>query len=142
MTKERSILAILGIIFLIGIATWIVSSREPPAFGSIETGQEYNSTTTTQYTTGTFASWRTLKTGQGSLGSVIVTGANTGWMMLLDATTTNVNLRANRATSTLVIAELPASLAAGTYVFDATFTAGLLLVNAAGVSPTSTVTWR
>jgi len=83
-----------------------------------------------------------VKTGQGSLGSVVITGANTGILNFYDATTSNVNKRTgNKATSTILLASIPASLAAGTYTFDIAFYTGLF-VSQKGTAPTSTVTFR
>lgn len=116
-----------------------------PAYGSSVQGNDYQATSTAASTMfgATISGDRLIKTGYGSLGSVVITGANTGIVNLYNATTTNVDLRTgNKATSTILIASIPASLAAGTYVFDAEFTDGLYLDIYSGNMPTSTVTWR
>ena len=83
-----------------------------------------------------------IKQGGGALGSVIITGAAAGAVNFYDATTTNIVWRTgNKATSTILLASLPVSLVAGTYVFDIEFRTGLL-VDVIGVVPTSTVTYR
>lgn len=111
------------------------------AFGSVPTGQEYYSTTTVATS---FPPIRLLKTGGGSLNSVVITGAQTGAIDIYNATTSNVTQRTGqKATSTILLAQFPASAAAGTYTFDSTFTDGLLIVTASSPSvPTSTITWR
>jgi len=102
--------------------------------------QEINFAASNAYGASTTAG--TIKTGYGSLGSVVITGAAAGVLNFYDATTTNSAKRdATQATSTLLVASLPASLAAGTYTFDVTFSRGLI-VDIIGTAPTSTVTFR
>jgi len=84
-----------------------------------------------------------VKTGFGALGSVVVTGANTGVVNFYNATTSDITLRTNQTpTTTILIASMPASIAVGTYVFDATFTDGLLIELETGIMPTTTITYR
>lgn len=114
-----------------------------PTEGSAIVGNDYRATTTVPIISGTFASPLTIKPGPGSFGSIIITGANTGVLQFVDATTSNVNLRTGqKATSTITIAEISSNLAAGTYVFDYEFTNGLLVTNLGGTAPTSTITYR
>lgn len=112
--------------------------------GSVSVSSEYVATSTAANTVyGGFTTGRLIKSGYGTLGQVTITGANTGIVNIYNATTTNVNLRAgNKATSTILIASIPASAAAGTYVFDAQFTDGLFLDLNSGIMPTTTVTYR
>ena len=112
-----------------------------PVVGSVQTGNEYNATTTGSIQT---PAVRVLQTGPGSLGSVVITGANTGTIQLYNATTSDVTKRTGqKATSTITLADFPASAAAGTYTFDAVYTDGLLLVTSnSPVTPTSTITSR
>lgn len=126
-----------------------VLTQKDPAYGSVVVGNEYNATTT-----GSGAAYGNTITGDqnltgttspvaGSLGSVVITGANTGIWHLYDATTTDVNKRTgNRATSTILLATFPASIAAGTYTFDAQYNHGLLLDYTSGIMPTTTITYR
>lgn len=105
---------------------------------SITMGSEYMSTTTYALA----VSERILKTSFGSLGSVVITGDNTGLITLYNATTSDVTKRTgNKATSTITIADFPASSPEGTYTFDVEFTDGLLLVTS-GSEATSTITYR
>lgn len=116
-----------------------VSFKTPAAHGSIKTGEEYTATTTYAALT---PSIRTLKTTYGALGQVTITGANTGLMSLYDATTSDATKRAaSMATSSILIADFPASAAAGTYTFDARFTNGLLLVSS-GLVATSSIMYK
>jgi len=92
---------------------------------------------------GAFTTGRRLKPGAGSFGSIVITGANTGVINVYNATTTDVNKRTGqKATSTILIASIPASTAAGTYVFDASYTDGLYIDLVSGNMPTTTITYR
>ena len=94
------------------------------------------------YTIPTGDAAQLLKTSFGILGSVIITGAGAGDLTLYNATTTNANLRATAATSSLpVIASFPANTAVGNYDFDVAFNDGLLAVFT-GVIGTSTITFN
>lgn len=108
-----------------------------PAFGSVNYANEYQSTTTRAANTGAaMASPTLIKNGYGTLGSVVITGSNTGIINILDATST---IHTDSGTTTL--ATFGASAAAGTYTFDAIFTKGLL-VEINGVVASSTITYR
>ena len=115
-----------------------LSYYKSPPLGSVSVSNEYNSTTTNALS----APLALLKTGQGSLGSVVVTGAGTtGRMDFYNATTSNVNLRTGKvATSSIWLASFGATEAAGTYVFDVFFTKGLLVDITSNSS--STITFR
>lgn len=120
--------------------TW---SEDVPV-GSVAVTNEYFATST-----GATASLvgitgdATLRTGVGALGSVVITGANTGYFSLIDATTTDVTKRTgNKATSTITVATFPINAAAGTYTFDVAFKAGLMIELDNGIMPTTTVTFR
>lgn len=115
-----------------------------PALGSVSVTDEYMATSTAANTVyGGFTTGRVIRTGQGTLGSFVITGANTGIVNFYNATTSNVNLRTGqKASSTILIASFPASAAANTYTIDALYTDGLLMVLEAGIMPTSTVTYR
>lgn len=132
----------LVVIWGIFVLSRIDFSRDQGAFGSVSETSEYFSTTTTPVFSGSFTNPRILKTGTGALGSVIITGAGAGVITLVDATTTNASLRsAGQATTSITLAEIPLSAAAGTYTFDVVFKRGLILT-VTGTAPTSTVTWR
>ena len=115
---------------------------------SVRSTDEYQSTSTAPNSThgAQTATIFLLKTGQGSLGSVVILGAAQGVMSFYDATTSNVDDRlVSGGTSTILITSLPENAAVGTYVFDIEFTTGLLYVLEAASStttPTSTITFR
>ena len=114
--------------------------------GSVTQGNEYYATSTAPALTGFMSTVnpRLIKGGYGALGSVIVAKAGSpgGSMNFYDATTTDATKRsAGQATSSIILASIPTDLAAGTYVFDITFTRGLLM-DWSGTIGTSTITYR
>ena len=139
----KNIFAVAGLLVAITFAV-LVLQQPRDVQGSARPGDEYTATSTGNSMFGSTISGDTLiKTGYGALGSVIITGANTGVFSIYDATTTDVNLRTGqKATSTILLASFPASVAAGTYTFDVTYTYGLYIDYNAGVAATSTITYR
>lgn len=131
-------LILIGVLLVVGFSVKQTLSTKS-CVGSVNQANEYNSTSTS-YLSATLAS--VIVSGPGALGSVVITGANTGSIIFYDATTTNVNLRTNQAaTNTIILGTIPASLAAGTYTFDTYFQNGLL-AEKTGLMPTSTITFR
>jgi len=138
--------------FLAGVVAVIIvggvfalnKDKEVNPTGSVSQANEYMATSTAANAVyGALTTDKLLKTGQGALGSVVITGANTGIMNFYNATTSNVLARTNNiATSTILMASIPASAAAGTYTFDVAFTTGLLLELESGNMATATVTFR
>ena len=128
----------------VGVATAFLSLYflipQFQVFSSVSVTDEYMATTTGESSAAD--SIFTLRDGQATLGSVVITGAATGWMEIYDATTTNISLRdASQSTSTILIAHIPVSAAAGTYTFDVLAKRGLT-VYIEGTQPTTTITWR
>ena len=138
----------LGVGIALVIAFIVLFNQKPkeePFLSSVSVTNEYLATSTAASVVygATITGSQIIKTGQGSLGQVVITGANTGVVNFYNATTTNVSSRTGQpATSTILIASLPASLAAGTYVFDAFYTAGLYIELVGGAMPTSTISYR
>lgn len=117
-----------------------------PAEGSVAIGNAYSATSTAPskvYGAQTNTSQNILS-GSGTLGSVVITGANTGIINFWDATTTNSSLRTGQvATSSLtLLASIPASTVAGTYTLDVEFKTGLVYDVYSGIMPTTTITFR
>jgi len=128
-----------GFLFLAVVVGSYVASTKDFAFGSVSQGSEYKSNL---FSTGRSTPTTILDTDGGTLGSVVITGAATGVINIYDATTTDIGARApSQSTSTIFITSFPASTAAGTYTFDATFYRGLI-VDIIGTIPTTTVTYR
>jgi hypothetical protein len=139
---------IANVVFIafVAFAIYALFGQPDPTQGSVEVASEYYSTTTDSVAL--HPEERVLKsmsggTIGGSVGQVTITGAGAGRIELYNATTSvAANRAAQYSTSSILIASFPASAAAGTYTFDATFDVGLLLVTPDAVAPTSTVTWR
>lgn len=124
---------------------FLFSFYNQPVEASVSETSDYQATTTAASTVygNTITGDTKIKSGAGSFGSVVITGANTGVMNFYDATTTNVNLRTGqKATSTILIASFPASAAAGTYTFDREIKDGIFLDLDSGSIATSTITYR
>lgn len=142
-------LAALLMAFLV-ITIGLLLEKPQSAQGSVAVSNEYNATSTSPSfpLIGTSTpSVQVLKGGQGTFGSVIVTGAGAagGNMDFYDATTTNVNLRAsNLSTTSIRLASLPNNIAVGTYTYDIATSYGLTFVftGTAGTQATTTITLR
>ncbi len=137
-TKDRIVIGIITISILLTIAVvWYLTALKASA--SVDSAVSgYQSTTTRTATLGAaLTSPTTLSQGYGVLGSVVITGATTGIINLYDETTTAAH--SDHATTTL--ATFPASTAAGTYTFDASYTKGLVYEEV-GAAPTTTITWK
>ena len=134
---------VLAITVLAGFVYYFHQLNQQNVSG-VSQGNEYNATSTAASAVyGAFTDDQLLKTGWGTLGSIVVTGAYTGIVNFYNATTSNVLLRTNNtASSSILMASMPASLVAGTYMFDAIFTDGLLVELESGNMPTTTITWR
>ena len=138
--KNVIITILVVLVILLGGVLFMVlqGGGGTPIVGSIVTGQAYIATSTPldmNQASGL------IRGGWGSLGSVVVTGAGAAEYWLFNATT-SPNSIDGFATSTNLLTVIPASLAAGTYVFDVQYTDGLYLwVQTSGIG-TSTITYR
>lgn len=137
----KTVGVVLGSVLLVTlILVNLWSDREQKAVGSVADGQTYSATTTKAFDGTALPTNTIIKSGTGTFGSVVITGANTGVMAFYDATTTDSTLRTNTATTTIAV--FAASTAAGTYTFDVTVKYGLIYQLVSGTAPTSTVTFR
>lgn len=130
---------------LAGQLQTLKNAEEHVALGSVSVTSEYIATSTAQSSAygALITGDKYLVTGKGTLGSVVILGANTGIINIYNATTSSILKRAStKATSTILIASIPASMAAGTYTFDVQFTDGLFIDLVSGIMPTTTVTYR
>ena len=126
----KTILSIAVLLAVIGIFS-IIWQKPWKTGASVAIGNQYQSTTTPQVADRTnlcpaIAGNGRASSTTGVLGSVNVTVAGTGSLAIYDATTTNKNLRAIQATSSLLLADFPASTA-GSYHYDVEFNRGLLI---------------
>ena len=123
-------------VFTVGFNMGKFEQKQP--LGSVNTGNEYHAV----YATALGTQTAVLSTGPATLGSIVITGANTGSLKVYNATTTDVTKRALATSSLEVLAATPASLAAGTYTFDVVATKGLIYDWSSTAIPTSTITWK
>lgn len=137
MTTLQKILLTVAI----GISVFAIilsTNRTELVTGSVARGSEYQSTTTRSFPATSLTDPTILCPDGGVLGSVVVTGANTGVLNFYNGTTTS----SHSLYATTTIATLPASLAAGTYTFDAVATIGLIFDQDSGIMPTTTITYK
>ncbi len=143
LTIQKSLLGIGLVLALLGLYLLVGNPFQVKA--SVSEGSEYMSTSTAPssvYGANT-AQTQFLKKGPGTFGSIIITGANTATINIYDATTTDVNKRTgNTASSTILIASIPASAVAGTYTFDARYFWGLTYAADSTAIATATITYR
>ena len=138
MKTYNILVGIVAIVIAIGLG--YMAADGGSQLGGVTVGNEYNSTSTIHTA---IIGNQLVREGWGSLGSVTVTGAGTSGYSLYDATSTDFSTNPKRATSTALLATIPASLAAGTYTFDVTYTDGLFVYyDVVGTAPTSTITFR
>jgi len=140
-TKQKTLIGIGATLVVVALFVGDVVSIN---VGSVVQGNDYHATSTASNAVyGAFTGDKVLKSRPGSLGSVVITGANTGIVNFYNATTSDVTKRTgNKASSTQLMVSIPASTAAGTYTFDVEFTDGLLVELESGLMPTSTITFR
>lgn len=133
MNKSLLISVMAGVIASIAMLIAVLSfvKTNDNRLGSIETGEEYNATTTAAMATG----FSVLKTSSGQLGSVIVASSSAATFTIWNATsTTDI-----ASTSPVRFVASPAN---GTYTFDASFTRGIIVEVPTGSNGSYTVTWK
>jgi hypothetical protein len=127
---------LLGIIALAVVITVTLAVINRDAFGSTIQSQEY----TNKYIDSTNASSTAttqLKTGYGSVGSVVIASSTLAvYVALYDATSTQATSTSN------IIAKYAPSADEGTYQLDVNFTNGLKLDIPAGFNGVYNVTYR
>jgi len=140
--NKKDIIIISAIVSVITVSFILFANKKGLNLGSVQQTGEYHSTTTTS--TYGFSDLTVLKGEGGTLGSIVVTKAGTTEMNLYNATTSDITKRTgNIATSSLLLAHIPASPTVGTYVFDTIFTNGLLIsVGQKSTLSTTTITYR
>jgi len=128
-----ALLCAVGILFL----TLSVNRKVDPTFGSVVVGNDYKSSElTSANASGTTA--KLLKTGGGSLGSVVITvPASAGNVVFYNYASTTATSSAATMFSFTAAADV-----AGTYTFDTEFTTGLSVEVPAGFDGRYTVTYR
>lgn len=128
---------VVAILFVFTLAFSFQPQKAQSSIGDSSYG--YQATTTKSAVLGvTLTSPQTLSLGFGVLGSVIITGKNTGTIYIYDATSTNAH---SDYVGTTTLAIIPSNAPEGTYTFDALYTRGLV-VESSGLVATSTITWK
>lgn len=134
--KQKIAGVVMAVLALFGL------SQAPNIVGSSVVGNDYQATSTKSFAGVALANLKVLKTGDGTLARLTITGAGAGTINFFDATTSAITQRAaSKASSSILIASFPVSAAANTYDFDAEFKDGLLY-EIIGTAPTSTIIWR
>lgn len=150
MTTKISKIEVVGIMFVGAlIFAAMLNFRSQPAIGSVTEGQGYTSTTTASTVASTWTEARTVtgtSTRSGIFGSVVITKQTQATTLnIYDATTTDITLRNNVATSSILLASFGTSTPVGTYVFDSNFKTGLIVDPTpigGGMVASSTITWK
>lgn len=142
----KNIIAVAVLLIAVTFAMLVV--QEPNNVrGSVGVGNQYQSTSTPGV-----ADMHNLcparpgmaSSTTGVLGSVNVLEANTSAFTIYDATTTDILKRhASQATSSIILAQFPASPTEASYHFDVEFKRGLLIDYAAAATvSTTTISYR
>lgn len=133
MSKLQQTLLALAICFT--VASLFITFKVTPRAGSVSLGSEYLSTTTDATWN---SSYNTVVSGPGTLGNVVVTLTSNAPIAFYDATTTGPH--SDHPTTTIAAFR---TTTAGTYVFDAVFTRGLVVETVSTVGKASTtITYR
>lgn len=136
---------------LAGLLSLIHTEKVTPAFAGVTVGNEYIATTTAASLASKPAIWSLTATSStdtsthtGTFGSIIQTEASAtlGHIDVYDATTTDATKRSSQfASSSILIASLPTNAVANTYVYDAVYRFGLIVISTGGQG-TTTITTR
>lgn len=146
-----TVFVLAGLIAVGSVVRAVMTPASQATFGSVTIASEYYATSTRSFNGTALGNFTVLNTPSGTcslscpgtLGSVVITGANTAVFNLYDATTSDATKRASTmGTSTILIASFPTNVAAATYTFDANFQNGLLYEIVSGNAATSTITTR
>jgi hypothetical protein len=136
--NKATIIGGIIIIALLSVIAFKLNGNPINPLGSISNGSAYKTLSTAATTSPVYM----IKTGPGTLGSVVINTLGTGNIVFYDATSTIPTYRTIQATSSLpIIGYVSASQAAGTYTYDVSFYGGLMAVYG-GAQGTSTITFR
>jgi len=118
---------------------FICQPVEQADIGSVARAGEYHYT----QLTGAVATTSLIKTGVGTLGSVVITEDQAGAVIMFDSATTSSTGLASSTYATR-IADFETAQAEGVYTFDVSFKKGLVFQSADGAAFAGdwTITWR
>ena len=142
MMNNKFLGLVLGAMLLTLMALILVVTKDTRiAAGSVNVANEYFATTT-----GSGSSYNgvenLIKTGSGTLGSIVFTAPTTAIIEVWNATSSNAALRTGTtASSTILLAHFPAGTGTSTVVLDVTYGTGLLITSKSALSST-TITIR
>lgn len=136
MNQKVFLIGIVVVIIIGGAFLLLRNNGDGTLISSIETGSEYNSTTTRSTSAGTHWQAKVASLGGCSLASVVIASStNSTGFQLRDATSTT-----DVASTTIV--QFKPSTVEGTYTFDLVCTRGLVVVTPTGFQGEYVVTWR
>ena len=136
---KNYLLPVIIVILLFVVGWYYSANKEEITTGSVSVSNEYRSVRTGEVSGND--NGIIMKSSQGVLGSVVVTGIADGGIIIYNATTSDVTLRAIDTLSLEVLVHLPKSVAVGVYTYDIVANIGLVL-DVDGAQPTTTVTFR
>lgn len=136
-TLKNKVVAGLVVCSLLAVAVLLaLVTRQEVSLGSVVVGNDYQGRQITSSNASTTP--LVLKTGAGSLGSVVITvPASSGNLKLYNSASTTATTSAS-----LMLGFASSSDVAGTYTFDAEFTTGLQIDVPVGFDGQYVVTWR
>lgn len=145
MKDYKTILALAFLVVVFSVLTLINDAPKQQLGASVRVGDQYQSTTTPQVSARRNvcpARSGMASSTTGVLGSVVITKSGTSPLTIYDATTTNITLRGNTATTSLILVDFPSDPGQGTFTFDVEFKRGLLIDYSSTNVSTSTITYR
>lgn len=138
--KQRIILtSIVGVFLLAGIALTLSLGKET-VIGSVARGGEYTATTTTDASWPSATAFKTIRTGAGTLGSIVVASSSALVTPNYSIACYDSSVSTTTASSTLI--RISNTAVSGTYTLDADFRAGLICDTPSGFNGAYTITWR
>lgn len=143
-TLQNKIIASALVVGVLALATiFTLLTQQKRAVGSVAPGGEYRSVTlpVTASNTQLCNQDATLQQAPGVLGSVFITSYGTGELLIVDATTTNNNLRVSVATTSITKFHAPIMATSSWSGVDINFQNGIIVV-ARGTVGTTTITYR
>lgn len=122
-----------------GIALTLTLGKDR-VIGSVDRGGEYTATSTVDTSWPSATAFKTIRTGAGTLGSIVVASTSPSTAGLPSLRCFDSSVSTTTASSTLAV--MGDQAAAGTYTFDVDFRAGLICEATPSFKGAYTITWR
>lgn len=143
---KKILLTVIPMVAIALAVGYFVSTNNANA--SIGDGMSYNYTLVTSANAST--SPQIIKSGQGTLGSIVVSSTTVGTLNVYNGTTMDVKTLTGSSTgqtyattsATSTVISMGSSVAAGTYTLDVAFTNNLVILPSADFAGSYTITWR